>query len=127
MRSIALLYSVLYCGTHCGTASARVIEVDITGVVHPVTTEVVASAIDQAKLQRADAVLIRLSTPGGLMEATRAIVEQVFRSPAPVIMWVGPSGARAASAGFFLLECGDVAAMAPGTNTGASHPVLLGG
>ncbi len=61
------------------------------------------------------------------MDATREIVEQIFHSPVPVIMWTGPSGARAASAGFFLLEAGDVAAMAPGTNTGASHPVLEGG
>jgi membrane-bound serine protease (ClpP class) len=101
--------------------------VEVTGVVHPVTEEVVASAIEQAKLRHADALLIRLSTPGGLLDATRGIVEQVFRSPVPVVMWVGPSGARAASAGFFLLECGDVAAMAPGTNTGASHPVTLDG
>src|SRR5256885_13090503 len=95
--------------------AGRVIAVDIEGVVHPVTAEVIASAIGQAKAQHADAVLVRLSTPGGLLDATRDIVEQVFRSPVPIIMWVGPSGARAASAGFFLLECGDVAAMAPGT------------
>ncbi len=106
---------------------ARVITVDIAGIVHPVTEEIIASAIDQARAEHADAVLVRLSTPGGLLDATRNIVEQVFRSPVPIIMWVGPSGARAASAGFFLLECGDVAAMAPGTNTGASHPVTIGG
>ena len=99
---------------------AKVITVDVDGVIHPVTAEVIASAIEQAKSEHADAVLVRLSTPGGLLDATRDIVEQVFRSPVPVLMWVGPSGARAASAGFFLLECGDVAAMAPGTNTGAS-------
>ena len=99
-------------------------QVDIDGIVHPVTVRVVASAIAQAEREHADALLIRLSTPGGLMDATRDIVEQIFHSPVPVIMWTGPSGARAASAGFFLLEAGDVAAMAPGTNTGASHPVL---
>jgi membrane-bound serine protease (ClpP class) len=104
-----------------------VIAVDVDGVIHPVTAEVIASAIEQAKSEHADAVLVRLSTPGGLLDATRDIVEQVFRSPVPILMWVGPSGARAASAGFFLLECGDVAVMAPGTNTGASHPVLIGG
>ena len=104
---------------------AKVVSVDVDGIVHPVTAEVISSAIDQAQAERADALIIRLSTPGGLLDATRSIVEEVFRSPVPVIMWVGPSGARAASAGFFLLECGDVAAMAPGTNTGASHPVAL--
>jgi membrane-bound serine protease (ClpP class) len=106
---------------------ARVLQVDIDGIVHPVTSQVISSAIAQAERDHADALLIRLSTPGGLMDATRDIVEQIFRCPVPVIVWTGPSGARAASAGFFLLEAGDVAAMAPGTNTGASHPVLATG
>ncbi len=110
-----------------GSLSARVVEADIDGIVHPVTVRVVSSAIAMAEREHADALLIRLSTPGGFMDATREIVEQVFHSSVPVIMWTGPSGARAASAGFFLLESGDVAAMAPGTNTGASHPVLEGG
>ena len=99
----------------------------VEGIVHPVTTEVIASAIEQATREHADAVLIEISTPGGLMGATRSIIDQVYRAPLPVIMWVGPSGARAASAGFFLLECADIAAMAPGTNTGASQPVVLEG
>lgn len=103
---------------------AGVVEADIDGVVHPVTVRVLSSAMAMAEREHADALLIRLSTPGGFMDATRDIVGQVFHSPVPVIMWVGPSGARAASAGFFLLESGDIAAMAPGTNTGASHPVL---
>lgn len=106
---------------------ARVLQVDIDGIIHPVTSHVLTSAIAQAERDHADAVLIRLSTPGGLMDATRDIVEQMFRCPVPVIVWTGPSGARAASAGFFLLEAGDIAAMAPGTNTGASHPVLATG
>ncbi len=100
-----------------------VLQVDVTGIIHPVTVEVISSALDRAEAQQADAVIVRLSTPGGLLDATREIVERVFRSKVPVIMWVGPAGARAASAGFFLLEAGDIAAMAPGTNTGASHPV----
>jgi membrane-bound serine protease (ClpP class) len=100
-----------------------VLQVDVTGIIHPVTVEVISSALDRAEAQHADAVIVRLSTPGGLLDSTREIVERVFRSKVPVIMWVGPAGARAASAGFFLLEAGDIAAMAPGTNTGASHPV----
>jgi membrane-bound serine protease (ClpP class) len=99
----------------------------VDGIVQPVTVEIVRSALRQASRERADAVLIRLSTPGGLMDSTREIVEEILHSPVPVIVWVGPSGARAASAGFFLLESADVAAMAPGTNTGASHPVTLSG
>jgi membrane-bound serine protease (ClpP class) len=108
----------------CANAlSARVLQLDVTGIVHPVTVEIIRSALAQAEAEHADAVILRLSTPGGLLDSTREIVEQIFHSPIPVIMWVGPSGARAASAGFFLLEAGDVAAMAPGTNSGASHPV----
>jgi membrane-bound serine protease (ClpP class) len=72
-------------------------------------------------------VLIELSTPGGLVDSTRAIVEKMLASPVPVIVYVAPSGARAASAGFFILEAADVAAMSPGTNTGAAHPVNFGG
>jgi membrane-bound serine protease (ClpP class) len=114
------------------TLSARVVEVHVVelkidGIVHPVTAEIVNSALGQASREHAAAVLLTLSTPGGLMDSTRQIVEEILHSPVPVIVWVGPSGARAASAGFFLLESGDIAAMAPGTNTGASHPVSLSG
>ena len=105
----------------------RVVETDVSGIVHPITVEIVDSAIAQAERENAAAVIIRLNTPGGLMDAMRQIVESEFRSRVPVIVWVGPAGARAASAGFFLLEASDVAAMAPGTNTGASHPVTLTG
>ena len=96
-------------------------------MVHPVTTEIVSSAIEQAKQQGAALVIVRLNTPGGLMDAMRETIEKMVASPVPVITYVEPSGGRAASAGFFLLEAGDVAAMAPGTNTGAAHPVAMGG
>jgi membrane-bound serine protease (ClpP class) len=72
-------------------------------------------------------LLIEINTPGGLLESTRDIIEKILASPVPVIIYVAPSGSRAASAGFFILESADVAAMAPGTNTGAAHPVTLGG
>ncbi|HVV44211.1 MAG TPA: nodulation protein NfeD [Bryobacteraceae bacterium] len=106
---------------------ASVLQVDVTGIVHPVTVEIMTAAISQAQAQHADALLVRLSTPGGLLDSTREVIEQVLHSPVPVVMWVGPAGARAASAGFFLLESGDIAAMAPATNTGASHPVSASG
>jgi membrane-bound serine protease (ClpP class) len=106
---------------------ARVVGVSVDGVVHPVTLEIISHAIDQAQNEHADLLLIRLNTPGGLLEATRQIIERLVASPVPVITYVTPSGGRAASAGFFLLQAGDVAAMAPGTNTGAASPVLLMG
>jgi membrane-bound serine protease (ClpP class) len=107
-------------------AAPRVIAVDIDGMVHPITAEILARAIDQAQREQAVAILIRLNTPGGLLEATREIDQKIVASRVPVITYVTPSGARAASAGFFILQAGDVAAMAPGTNTGAASPVLLG-
>ena len=91
-------------------------------MVHPITAEIVDSAIAQAKSENASLVLVRLNTPGGLMDAMRETIEKIVASPVPVVTYVAPSGGRAASAGFFLLEAGDVAAMAPGTNTGAAHP-----
>jgi membrane-bound serine protease (ClpP class) len=106
--------------------AARVIAVPVDGVVHPITVEIISHAVEQAQRERAAAVLIRLNTPGGLLDATRMIDQKLLASPVPIITYVEPSGARAASAGFFLLECGDIAAMAPGTNTGAASPVLLG-
>ncbi len=109
------------------TTHNPILAVDINGIVHPVTVEIVSSAIAQAQAQHADAILLRLNTPGGLMDAMRQIIEKIVASPIPVIGYVTPGGGRAASAGFFLLEACDVAAMAPGTNTGAAHPVLMDG
>jgi membrane-bound serine protease (ClpP class) len=113
--------------TAASARAEKVIAVDITGIVHPITVEIVDRAIVQARDQNAAAVLIRLNTPGGLAEATRQIIEKIVASPVPVLTYVTPSGGRAASAGFFILQAGDIAAMAPGTNTGAASPVLLGG
>ncbi len=103
----------------------RVIAVSVDGIIHPVTVEIIGHAIDEASRENAAAVLLRLNTPGGLVEASRQITAKIVASRVPVIAYVTPSGGRAASAGFFLLEAADVAAMAPGTNTGASSPVLL--
>jgi membrane-bound serine protease (ClpP class) len=108
-------------------AAPRVLAVDVDGMIHPVTAEILARAIQQAKQEDAALLLVRLNTPGGLMDAMRESIEKIVAAPMPVVTYVAPSGARAASAGFFILEAGDVAAMAPGTNTGAAHPVLMGG
>lgn len=105
----------------------RVLAVDVDGMIHPVTAEILARAIQQAKQQNAMLLLVRLNTPGGLMDAMRESIEEIIAAPMPVVTFVSPSGARAASAGFFILEAGDVAAMATGTNTGAAHPVMMGG
>ena len=108
-------------------AAPRVLAVDVDGMIHPVTAEILSRAIQQAKQEDAALLLVRLNTPGGLMDAMRESIEKIVAAPMPVVTYVAPSGARAASAGFFILEAGDVAAMAPGTNTGAAHPVLMTG
>ena len=108
-------------------AAPKIVAVSIDGVVHPVTAEIVSHAIGLAEEQGAAAVLIRLNTPGGLLDATRQINERITASRVPVITFVTPSGGRAASAGFIILQAGDVAAMSSGTNTGAASPVLMNG
>jgi membrane-bound serine protease (ClpP class) len=110
-----------------GQGPPRVVAVSIEGDIHPITVEVVGHAIEQAQSENAAMLLVRINTPGGLLDATRQIIQKLDASPIPVITYVEPSGARGASAGFFVLEAGDVAAMAPGTNTGASSPVLMAG
>jgi membrane-bound serine protease (ClpP class) len=107
--------------------SPKVLAVDIDGMVHPVTVEIVSAALNRAKTENASLVVVRLNTPGGLMDAMRSTIEKIVSSPVPIVTYVAPSGGRAASAGFFILESGDLAAMAPGTNTGAAHPVAMGG
>jgi len=127
VRQLFLTAIALAFLTRFASAENKVVVVDVDGMVHPVTVEIVSSAIDRAKTESASLVLIHLNTPGGLMDAMRETIAKIVSSPVPVVTYVAPSGGRAASAGFFLLESGDVAAMAPGTNTGAAHPVAMGG
>jgi membrane-bound serine protease (ClpP class) len=107
-------------------ARASVLRLTVNDMIHPISDEFIGRAIDQAQSEHDDAVILVLSTPGGLLDSTRSIVEKIMTSRVPVIVYVAPAGSRAASAGFFILESADVAAMAPGTNTGAAHPVILG-
>jgi membrane-bound serine protease (ClpP class) len=111
----------------CVSSSAQVLKVVLSDTINPITDEFIGRALAQAKDERDQAVLIEINTPGGLADSTREIIEKILASPIPVIIYVTPSGSRAASAGFFILEAADVAAMAPGTNTGAAHPVSIGG
>ncbi len=108
-------------------ASAEVLKIVVNDTIQPITDEFIGRALAEAKNSHADALLIEINTPGGLVESTREIIEKIVDSSVPVIVYVTPSGSRAASAGFFILESADIAAMAPGTNTGAAHPVTLGG
>jgi membrane-bound serine protease (ClpP class) len=108
-------------------AYADILRVSVNDTIHPITDEYIGRALAEAKLHGDKAVLIELNTPGGLLESTRDIVTKILNSDVPVIIYVAPTGSRAASAGFFILEAADLAAMAPGTNTGAAHPVTITG
>lgn len=108
----------------CSLATyASILKVVINDTIQAETAERIERALDQAAAQKAEAVLIELNTPGGVMGDMQEIMQKIIASPVPVIIYVTPSGSRAASAGFFILESADIAAMAPGTNTGAAHPV----
>jgi membrane-bound serine protease (ClpP class) len=107
--------------------AGTVVRIDLDEMIQPVSAEYALRGIEHANEIQAEAVLIVLSTPGGLEKSLREIVKGMVDSQVPVIVYVSPSGSRAASAGFFLLIAADVAVMAPGTNTGAAHPVLMGG
>ena len=103
-----------------------VLKLTVHDTIQPVTEQYIARGLADAKVQHAHAVLLSLGTPGGLLSSTRNIVADIEGSAVPVIVYISPNGSRAGSAGFFLLEAADIAAMAPGTNAGAAHPVVEG-
>ena len=96
---------------------------DVEALIHPVTAEFIAQTIERADEDKAELVVLTLQTPGGLVDSTRTINKSIIESDTPVVVYVGPSGTRAASAGFLITIAADVAAMAPGTHIGAAHPV----
>ncbi|MFZ0663390.1 MAG: nodulation protein NfeD [Acidobacteriaceae bacterium] len=108
------------------STTPEVVVLHLDDTIQPVSQQYLERGIAQAAHDHAVALLVDLNTPGGLLTSTRAMVSNILASPVPVIVYVAPSGSRAGSAGFFLLEAADIAAMAPGTNAGASHPVVEG-
>src|SRR5580698_2773332 len=110
----------------CLTASsAQVLRIVVNDTIQPITQEYITRAIEEARQRNDQALLIELNTPGGLVSSTREIIEKISASSVPVIVYVTPTGGHAGSAGIFILESADVAAMAPGTAAGAAHPVIL--
>ena len=110
-----------------GTPEGHVTVLTVKGIIDPITKDYVRSGIGSAEKSGASAVMIRLDTPGGLDSAMRGIVQRIISAKIPTIVYVSPSGARAASAGVFIGAAANFLAMAPGTNIGAAHPVFLGG
>ncbi|HKT52798.1 MAG TPA: nodulation protein NfeD [Candidatus Angelobacter sp.] len=123
VRMVWKLVLALMLGLAPLSASADVLKLVIDGTIQPLSEERFDRAIQEAQKSHAEALLVELRTPGGLMSSMEDIIHKILSSPVPVIIYVTPSGSGAASAGFFILESADVAAMAPGTNTGAAHPV----
>jgi membrane-bound serine protease (ClpP class) len=107
--------------------TSRIVEVPIEGVIQPFLAESVDEGLQLAANEHASLVLLTINTPGGLDSAMRDIIQHIISSPVPVAAYVWPSGSRAASAGFYILLSADIAAMAPGTDTGASSPIFLMG
>jgi membrane-bound serine protease (ClpP class) len=108
-------------------SAAQVLKIVVNDTIQPITEEYIGRAIGEARARNSSALLIEINTPGGLVTSTRNIIEKITTSPVPVIVYVAPAGSRAGSAGIFILESADVAAMSPGTNAGAAHPVILVG
>jgi membrane-bound serine protease (ClpP class) len=106
---------------------APVFTIEVDAIINPATAKFILDSIDDATQQSAQCLIIKLDTPGGLLESTRMIVKKELASSIPIIVYVAPSGARAASAGVFVTMAANIAVMAPGTHIGAAHPVTMGG
>ncbi len=105
-------------------ARPEIVKIEVDGAIEPIRAQFIRESIEEAAASGAELLLMRLATPGGLGVSTQEIIQDVLNSPVPVVCYVSPNGSHAASAGFFILLSADVAAMAPGTNTGAAHPVF---
>lgn len=123
--ALAILLAVGLSSTTGGCGDVYILRV--ADAISPGTAEFIRSGLQKAQKEGAACVVIELDTPGGLAESMRTIVQEILASPLPVVVYVAPSGARAASAGVMITMAADIAAMAPGTNIGAAHPVGAGG
>jgi membrane-bound serine protease (ClpP class) len=127
MRILAILMSLFLLINSAHAEGGEVIVVEVEGIIDPVVKDYVARAIVQAEERGAEALILEIDTPGGLDASMRSIIQDILDSRVPVVAYVYPRGARAASAGSFILVASHLAAMSPGTNVGAAHPVAMGG
>lgn len=127
MVAAAALFVAVFALSSPAVAAAPVAMIDLDGAITPVTARLLTAAIERAQAERAQALIVRLNTPGGLERSMRSMAQAILNAEIPVIVYVAPTGARAASAGVFITMAAHVAAMAPATNIGAAHPVTIGG
>jgi membrane-bound serine protease (ClpP class) len=120
-----LLYLFLLFLFPASLVAQKLISIKIDGSINPVSADFIHNAIEKATNEKAGCLIIHLNTPGGLLKSTRVIVSDILESPVPVIVYVSPGGAHAGSAGVFITLAAHIAAMAPGTNIGAAHPVAM--
>ena len=126
VAAAALLMAIFAAGPPA-RAAAPLEMIDLDGAITPVTARLLTAAIERAQADRAQALIVRLNTPGGLERSMRSMAQAILNAEIPIIVYVAPTGARAASAGVFITMAAHVAAMAPATNIGAAHPVTIGG
>jgi membrane-bound serine protease (ClpP class) len=126
LKRIGSIFFLLFIGSFSVSAQ-KVIAININESINPASAEFIHEGIQKAEKENAECLIINLNTPGGLLVSTREIVTNIMKSEVPVIVYVSPSGAHAGSAGVFITMAANIAAMAPGTNIGAAHPVSLQG
>src|SRR5580700_1516231 len=130
LKTVFTLLTTLSCllaaALFAATPTPVVIKLTLHDTIQPITADYLQRGLQEAARQHAQLVIVSLGTPGGLLESTRVMVQAIENSPVPVVIFISPAGSRAGSAGFFLLEAADIAAMAPGTNAGAAHPIVEG-
>lgn len=122
-----LLYFLLLIGLPHTLPAQNIVALTLDGAISPVTATYIQRGIKKAEKEKAECLLIYINTPGGLLKSTRVIVGNILESPVPVVVYVSPAGAHAGSAGVFVTMAAHIAAMAPGTNIGAAHPVTMQG
>src|SRR6478736_10065470 len=127
MRSAGLLLACWLGAFATAASGEKVCLINVDGAIGPATANYISRSVDEAASQGAQCLIVQLNTPGGLLDSTRVIVQKLLGASIPVVVYVAPTGATAASAGCFITLAANVAAMAPATTIGAAHPVSIGG
>ena len=127
MKAMVTCLALWFTALAACASEERICFIKINGAIGPAAATYIARSIDETQSTNAQCLVIQLNTPGGLLDSTQIIVQNLLASPSPVVVYVAPTGATATSAGCFIALAASVAAMAPATTIGAAHPVTIGG